>query len=183
MKRFPGVKWIAGETMNCFNVDSYDTLRSNGAESVILSTELSVQELGPFKKRSNLGYYIYGNMPAMVSEYCPVGGTLTGKSGCNLCKSRDYDLIDEKGMHFPIRCDAEHCRVEILYGKTHNWLSNMLRLRTLGISVFKMEFDRLNPVEEKEILTAIATTGDFNNLVKKMPQFNDNFHITGKGVE
>lgn len=59
----------------------------------------------------------------------------------------------------------------------------MLRLRTLGIRVFKMEFDRLNPMEEKEILTAIATTGDFNNLVKKMPQFNDNFHITGKGVE
>ena len=183
LKQYPEVKWIAGETMNCFNVDSYDTLISNGAESVILSTELSVQELGPFKKRSNLGYYIYGNMPAMVSEYCPVGGTLTGKSGCNLCKSKDYDLIDEKGMHFPIRCDAEHCRVEILFGKTHNWLSNMLRLRTLGIRVFKMEFDRLNPMEEKEILTAIVTTGDFNNLVKKMPQFNDNFHITGKGVE
>lgn len=183
LKRFSGLKWIASETMNCFNVDSYDTLISNGAESVILSPELSVQELGPYKKRSNLGYYVYGNMPAMISEYCPVGGTLTGQSGCNLCKSKDYDLIDEKGMHFPIRCDAQLCRVEILFGKTHNWLSNMLRLRTLGIRVFKMEFDRLNPTEEQEILNAIFTINEFNNLVKKMPQFNDNFHITGKGVE
>jgi putative protease len=183
LKRFDELSWIASETMNCFNVDSYDLLISSGAESVILSTELSVQELGPFKKRMHLGYYVYGNMPVMISEYCPVGGTMTGRSGCNLCKSGDYDLIDEKGMHFPIRCDADHCRVEILFGKTHNWLSNMLRLRTLGIRIFKMEFDRLNPAEEHEILGALSRFREFNNLVKTLPQFNDNFHITGKGVE
>lgn len=183
LKHFDQLSWIAGETMNCFNADSYDSLISKGAESVILSTELSVQELGPFKKKSNLGFYVYGNMPAMISEYCPVGGTMTGQSGCNLCKLRDYDLIDEKGMHFPIRCDADHCRVEILFGKTHNWLSNMLRLRSLGIRVFKMEFDHLNPSEEHEIINALSTIQEFNYLVKKMPEFNDNFHITGKGVE
>lgn len=183
LKRFDELSWIASETMNCFNVDSYDLLISSGAESVVLSTELSVQELGPFKKSMHLGYYVYGNMPAMISEYCPVGGTMTGRSGCNLCKSGDYDLIDEKGMHFPVRCDADHCRVEILFGKTHNWLSNMLRLRTLGIRVFKMEFDRLNPAEEHEILGALSRFREFNNLVKTLPELNDNFHITGKGVE
>src|SRR5690606_1594221 len=60
---------------------------------------------------------VYGRLPLMISEYCPVGcaeSGFDGRSKCSGCCSRgDFALRDRLGKEFPVFCDSIDCRSTI----------------------------------------------------------------------
>ena len=93
-------------------------------------------------KPIDLEAVVYGRLPLMISEYCPVGcieGGFNGLSKCSGCCGRgDYALRDRLGMEFPVLCDNIDCRSTIL-NSTVLFVPDSLRsLAEAGISIFRL---------------------------------------------
>lgn len=112
---------IFGDTgLNIFNSASLREAELIGLEGVTLSAELTLEQINSMAKPSGLGIEaaVYGRLPLMVSEYCPVG-SITGGFGKNRkcggsCSKGDYSLRDRKDVEFPVVCDNISCRSTIL---------------------------------------------------------------------
>jgi collagenase-like PrtC family protease len=93
-------------------------------------------------KPIDLEAVVYGRLPLMISEYCPVGcieGGFDGRSKCSGCCGRgNYALRDRLGMEFPVLCDNVDCRSTVL-NSTVLFVSDSLRsLADAGISIFRL---------------------------------------------
>lgn len=104
-------------SLNVFNSYSARKLEELGAKGVNLSFELNLEEM----KRINTGLEtevtVYGRLPLMVSEHCPIGSEVKGHINCNLCQMGRYYLEDRTGERFPIMTERKACRTTLLNGK------------------------------------------------------------------
>ena len=83
-----------------------------------MSYELNLSQLNalcyPRGFETEIG--VYGRIPVMTSEYCPVGGSVESNEPlkCNTtCKSGVYHLKDRKDAQFLVKCDCVDCRSTI----------------------------------------------------------------------
>ncbi len=113
-----GVKLIGDYSFNILNGWSMHFLRETGYFGAMLSYELNLSQLNsinfPPQFEAELG--VYGKIPVMTSEYCPVGGSAGNKEPqkCNrVCKNGVYQLKDRKGASFLVKCDCVDCRSTI----------------------------------------------------------------------
>ena len=62
---------------------------------------------------------IYGRIPVMVSEYCPIAGTMgIGRKHCQICKGKEQIVLrSERGEGYPVLADDQSCQTMILSGK------------------------------------------------------------------
>lgn len=64
---------------------------------------------------------VYGYLPLMKTQQCPIGNYAGGKDGHKYCTERNnedlYFLRDRKGVKFPLMTDCERCVCTILNGK------------------------------------------------------------------
>ncbi len=112
------VKLIGDYSFNILNGGSIYFLKETGYSGATLSYELNLSQLNsisiPRKFEAEIG--IYGKIPVMTSEYCPVGGSVSEKipQKCNnVCKNGVYQLKDRKGASFLVKCDCVDCRSTI----------------------------------------------------------------------
>ncbi|HEX2945094.1 MAG TPA: U32 family peptidase [Clostridia bacterium] len=121
---------LAGDiSLNIFNTDSFTEAAKYGLDSIALSAELTLQQATCIGRAlaavsADNGRHIvaeaavYGRIPLMISEYCPVGcieGGYTAGRGCSgACSKEGYSLRDRKGSEFPVLCDRTDCRSIIL---------------------------------------------------------------------
>lgn len=112
------VNIVADYTLNILNSSSLHKLKGWGYKGAALSYELNLSQVAsinfPEHFQSELG--VYGKIPVMTSEYCPVGGSAGNcePEGCSrLCRSGVYRLSDRKGAEFPVKCDCIDCRSTI----------------------------------------------------------------------
>jgi len=154
------LEWVKGlplnltadYSMNAFNAASGDALNALGFDQIIWSSELSKDELKKMKRSLNgNGIFVYGHLPLMISEYCPVGGVFTGHDKCGLCAKNTFSLIDEKGAVFPLACDPSHCRTEVLSNVPISLLDQVPMLIKNGFDMFRVSMDAFNS-ESTEIL-------------------------------
>lgn len=113
-------KIIAGLGLNIFNSISINKIKQEYTKDVILSQELSFNEINKFPKDS--GYkFSRGSIRLMELLYCPFG------KDCKNCKRKDnkYILRDESGRKFKIirykisgECRFEIYNEQILYTET-----------------------------------------------------------------
>jgi len=114
------LKLMGDSYLNVFNSSTLRELKKAGLEGTCLSHELNIEEIR--KLQSPEGFIkevaVYGRLPLMVSEYCPVGGFAGGKTRekkCdNSCQRGDYTLTDKKGAKFSVLCNPIDCRSTIL---------------------------------------------------------------------
>lgn len=113
--------WIFGDIgLNIFNSFSVKEAEHIGLEGVTLSAELTLDQVNAIKRPETLGFeaVVYGRLPLMVSEYCPVGAAVGGFCKNNKCggscSKGQYSLKDRKDIEFPVVCDNISCRTVIL---------------------------------------------------------------------
>lgn len=85
---------------------------------------------------------VYGRLPLMISEYCPVGcaeSGFDGRSKCSGCCSRgDFALRDRLGKEFPVFCDSIDCRSTILNSNVLFVPDSLRTLADAGIDIFRL---------------------------------------------
>ena len=132
--------FVTDYSLNVVNSESCHQLYSLGAKRVTLSYEMNkrqIEELINSYYIENSGYpalemIVYGRAPLMVTRYCP----MKKMNQCGVCKSRSYELKDEKGT-FPI-ISHEDCTTTILNGKTLNLLDEVQSIK--GVEAFRLNF-------------------------------------------
>ena len=162
--QFPTIKLACDYSFNIFNSNSAEILYNLGAECLTFSYELNLEQI---KNISHLlrnkgievdkEVLVYGRVPLMTSEYCPVGALNDGeptKASYNnaiiqgaysnrTCSNRNctmavYSLQDRMKEHFPIHCDNIDCRTTILNSKILFLADNMNKITSSGADIFRI---------------------------------------------
>lgn len=166
---------LAGDiSLNLFNALSVRKVSKLGLESTALSLEMTLQQIhelaSSLSSRPALEAAVYGRLPLMISEYCPVGCTAGGYrstskcSGC--CSNGEYMLKDRLGVEFPVLCDRVDCRSTILNSTVLFVPDCISSLRKAGIDIFRLYILDERPEEIKELvkLFRAAAAGDSHEL-------------------
>lgn len=137
-------------TINIINSYSLNRLKELGFNGGTISCELNMSQITQMKYPEDFDteLVVYGKVPVMTSEYCPVGGSVgkcePRKCG-NLCKNGVYKLSDRKGAEFLVKSDCIDCRSTIFN-------SNVLFAPELSEQISRTEIEhiRLSFVDETE---------------------------------
>lgn len=112
------VKLMGDYTLNVLNSSTLDFFKEAGYKGAALSYELNLTQLAsiacPGDFEAEIG--VYGRIPVMTSEYCPVGGSVGNAAPhrCGTeCKNGVFHLKDRKNAAFLVRCDCLDCRSTI----------------------------------------------------------------------
>lgn len=98
-------RFFAGVELNVTNDISYSVIRSEGANEIAISKELSDRE----NVNSNAWRLTFGDIKIMSLIYCPFG-----KNCANCNKSNVFTLKDEAGREFAVRrYKLSSCRFEV----------------------------------------------------------------------
>lgn len=138
--------FIIDFSLNVFNKATIAYWTRAGAKGVTISPELNLKEMRELNQWIDIEkeVIVYGYLPVMISEYCPVGAFKEGKYSC-----RDnilYGLLDRKGMIFPVLTYCRNCRSEILNSMPLFLLEHMEQIIASDFSVFRMNLT----IEEEE---------------------------------
>lgn len=137
-------------SFNAFNSYSLEELYKSGLKEITLSLEMSLAQIRKLKEIPGLSKnaVVYGRIPVMTSEYCPVGSIVGGfgkGQACNkACMKGEYRLKDRKGVEFPVLCDRIDCRATLLNSSVIFVPDSIDGLRDAGIDRI-----RLNITDEK----------------------------------
>jgi putative protease len=134
-----------GDTsLNAFNCFSASELQKLGLSGTALSYELTLNQISSMLKPSEfeLEAVVYGSIPLMTSEYCPVGsaaGSFKAGTACkNACVKSSYRLKDRKGMEFPIICDKVDCRSTVMNSNVLFLIDSIEKFRSAGIDSVRL---------------------------------------------
>jgi len=97
---------------------------------------------------------VYGRVPVMISEHCPIGSQVShSREGrkCGLCKRGDYFLKDRTGAEFPVMGDPESCRTTLLNKEILNVPEYVRELRSSGVTAFRLYFYEEDAKEMKRV--------------------------------
>lgn len=129
--------------LNLYNNLAIDYWREIGAQSFTLSPELNFGQIEKISSlcTDELECMVHGNLTLMVSEYCVLGSFLGGldKGSCRqVCRQKQYYLLDRKSERFPIITD-QYCHMHILNGKELSMYPHIQRLKDAGIKRLRIE--------------------------------------------
>ena len=94
-------KVIGGIGLNIDNNESINVYKNLGADSLMLSAEISLKEIKNINADINIGIFAYGRLPLMLTRNCPLKNGRT----CAECDKKGF-LTDRKNLKFPIMCRA-----------------------------------------------------------------------------
>jgi len=133
-----------------FNIYNSMTLRwlENKADIVqaALSPELTMEQVAFLagQARVRVEALVEGHLPLMVTEYCPPGSLLGGRTSGSACQrpcqrlDRGAGLRDRMGLVFPVAHDR-FCRTHIYNAKELSMIEDIKPLFKAGVSVFRLE--------------------------------------------
>lgn len=145
INRFKDRTNIIGDyKLNIFNSFGFSFYKEYMLGAAI-SVELNKKELSEIIKNKNLPVQmkLYGKEELMVSEYCPIGSTLGGKSSLSYCSEDcgkgSYVLKDRKNEEFILRTD-KFCRSYIYNSAATNLIPHIEEIKRLGVDSFRIDF-------------------------------------------
>ena len=115
-----GKKITVDYTLNVMNQEGVAFWKQQGADSICLSVEANLKEINTTGDQ-DCEMVVYGYLPLMKTQQCPIGNYAGGKEGHFYCSERDntelYFLKDRKGLKFPLMTDCERCVCTVLNSK------------------------------------------------------------------
>jgi putative protease len=142
------------ESMNLYNLNSVKTAKDCGMYCGVVSHELKPQDMAEFSKAADAcEVTVWGRIPLMYTEHCPVGSSAAGgstqknKDSSIYCTEKDkkhyclagrFSLKDRKGGIFPLVTDNETCRCTVFSHKTVDSMDSLALLKKSGISHFRI---------------------------------------------
>ena len=146
MNKGDGVKYSVGMRLNIAN--SYTLKLFSGCEACALSPELTIHELSSIKKSCDTEITVYGRLPLMTFENCPVKAM--GK--CDKGKSENA-LTDRMKEEFPLLC-AEGCFCVLHNSKPLYMADRLEELKKCGAKFLKLDFTVETKEECQKIINA-----------------------------
>ena len=90
---------------NVYNGESVAALESLGVKGVILSPELTLPQMRDIK--GDTSAVVYGRLPLMLLEKFVIREI----DDCDSCQTNAAELVDRRGVHFPVLREWEHRNV------------------------------------------------------------------------
>ncbi|NLL06739.1 MAG: U32 family peptidase [Clostridiaceae bacterium] len=157
--KYPSKLNIMGDySLNCFNSSSLKQLAQLGLSGATLSFELTLNQIRNlisipgFTKEA----LVYGRIPLMTSEYCPVGsiaGRFDSKTKCSVaCEKGEYYLKDRIGTRFPVLCDRLDCRSTVYNSNVLLLEENIGKIKDAGVDIIRLNFTDETGDEIKDIV-------------------------------
>ncbi|MCX8130801.1 MAG: U32 family peptidase [Clostridia bacterium] len=152
------IKVMGDYSLNIFNSVSIDELNKLGLEGAVLSPELNLGQIKDLEAKDNFRKeaIVYGRIPLMTSEYCPVGSIAGGfgkNAGCSAaCRNGVYRLRDRMGMEFPVLCDRIDCRSVILNSNVLFVPDSLDKISKSGVDSIRLNFTDEQPDDIYEII-------------------------------
>ncbi len=163
-----GVRLAGDISLNLYNALSVREAAKLGLESTALSVEMTLKQIyrlssdpssglsANASSRPALEAAVYGRLPLMISEYCPVGcteGGFSASSKCSGCCSKgEYLLKDRLGIEFPVLSDNVDCRSTILNSNVLFIPDGAKSLRQAGVDIFRLYILDERPEDVKELV-------------------------------
>ena len=149
--------------LNLFNSWSLNLLQELGFTSAAVSPELTLEEIENLATKQELAteVIVYGYLPMMVSEYCPIGAVerkFDFSQGCEFnCQERNYGLRDRKGMIEPIAADAKNCRAIIYNSQPLHLLSHLRQVKNTNCDSLRLNFTIERQQQIKKVIANYQT--------------------------
>lgn len=181
IKQYPDVKWYASEAVQCFNKTALAFLKAEGAEGVVAAPEWAIST-----SRGTAGQWVYGHLPLMQSEYCPIGKVIKNAHRCGLCETASFALIDEKGTQYPLVCDSSRCRIKVCTDKPVYALDLMESLYAKGCTLFKFDFMLTSEAASTDRVRQLAEAETWRQFTEAVEPFDKTIHTRSRlmsGVE
>lgn len=143
--------------LNITNDVAMKQLLAAGIERMTLSPELSLAEMAAFNYIGNVktALIVYGDLPLMHSEYCPVGalaGNRTAVSPCSSpCNDDMFYLQDAQNNRFDLEQDR-FCRSYVFDHQVLDTADYLDDIRRSGIDEWRFLFLRHEPEDITRVL-------------------------------
>lgn len=155
---------LADTSFNIMNSSTVSFLEEIGVDGISLSTELDLKNIQNLEINKNLEVetIVYGKLPIMTTETCPLIGSNHCKHQCFKCKEKTnhyiWGLKDIKNIIFPFTRD-DWGRTIIINGNPLYMMDKIQDLANLRINNYRLEFTDEDP---KKIIKIIR--GYKNNI-------------------
>lgn len=162
------VEIYGGHTLNVMNTATISVLRSLGLKGVVLSPELTVDEIYDVAKGSSLHceIIVYGRIVLMTTEFCPHARKSGSCSGCQRMDTRT--LTDRMGYEFPlVKRRISRCYTEILNSVLVFMADDMDAICRIKAAAWGLKLDMLSPEEIRGIIALYKYARD--NPGEKLP--------------
>lgn len=154
---------ISDYYLNVVNNSTINTLLKIGADRVVLSPEINMDNIRLLKNNKYIDLLVYGRIELMITKYCPMNMIINkDNKKCNLCKINKYSLKDIDNNIYPLEPDNTHI-VHILDNKNYNLLDNLESLIDYGISSFRVELYDESKEEIEKIIKKIRNSYELGN--------------------
>ncbi|PKM85272.1 MAG: peptidase U32 [Firmicutes bacterium HGW-Firmicutes-11] len=138
-------------SLNIYNSESIKKVAEFGLKGGTLSHELNLAEI---QQMDGFGIEIeatvYGRVPVMISEHCPIGSELSDRPdsiNCGLCLSGRYLLKDRMEAEFPLIGDPISCRCTLLHCDKLYVPERITDLTLAGVTTYRQYIDDESPEE------------------------------------
>lgn len=138
---------VGDYSLNCFNQHTADELFALGATRLVLSVELTVDEIADVTRpRRGAGFdtLVYGRPEGMTIEHCVLSAAFNREPGtCRDLCVRDHPLVqitDPAGYTFAVATDSA-CRNRLLHSRPIEGSEFLPRLWSTGIRAYRMLFN------------------------------------------
>ena len=152
-----GKKIVVDYNLNAMNRQTVEYWKEQGADNVCLSVEANLQEINQMGDRE-CEMVVYGYLPLMKTQQCPIGNYAGGKDGHKYCSERNnedlYFLRDRKGVKFPLMTDCERCVCTILNGKPLFTLKFYDEILESTTGYVRLDFTKEGPGRTEKIARA-----------------------------
>ncbi|GAB6098368.1 U32 family peptidase [Halanaerocella petrolearia] len=162
---------IADFSLNTFNNYTTKLWQKEGYKGVVLSPELTLKEVKKLARYNEIEkeVIVYGHLPMMISEYCPVGyvtgGGEVGPRGCETnCRDNKYGLLDRKDMIAPIKTDPNSCRSIIYNSQPLYLIKHLNKITKTNCQNYRLDFTIESKEEVITIIKAYQSKIEKSNL-------------------
>lgn len=138
-----------GFRMNIYNSASVKFLKNAGFDSVCLSPEMNLGQIGAISKDIPAEIIAYGYLPVMTVQNCVIKSA-NGKCGCD---GRVHYLRDRMGAHFPVIADKDSCTNVILNSTPIYMGDKMNDIYRSGVAYANLYFTTESPEEIENIIS------------------------------
>jgi len=144
-----GLEMILDSPFNVFNHSSLNFWTEQGARMIVLSPELTLDEICKIAPFGETECIVHGRLELMESEHCIIGGMYEG--ACPMpCKENEFELVDEKRYTFPIKMDSD-CRMHVLNSKVLCMLDDIPKIIGSGVSSIRIDAGTIDDVDVETI--------------------------------
>lgn len=134
-----GKNIITNFTFNTTNSISQQFLQTLGVNNTYLSIELNNKQLKNMANTNSI-VGIYGRIPVMIMDYCPINHNKTNTCGsCRACRNGDYYLHDKLDRKFPLLYEGNN-RIGMYANKPMLLDNELEELQEFGFNKFYISF-------------------------------------------